>query len=30
VTAVASRCGFTDITTYPDLAGVDRVVAIRP
>ena len=30
VTAVASQCGFTDITTYPDLAGVDRVVAIRP
>jgi release factor glutamine methyltransferase len=30
VTAVASQCGFTDVTTYQDLAGVDRVVAIRP
>ena len=29
VTAVASQCGFTDVTTYPDLAGVERVVAIR-
>jgi release factor glutamine methyltransferase len=30
VAAVASQCGFTDVTTYQDLAGVDRVVAIRP
>jgi release factor glutamine methyltransferase len=30
VTAVASQCGFTDVRTYQDLAGVDRVVAVRP
>ena len=30
VTAVASRCGFTDIRTYQDLAGANRVAAIRP
>ena len=30
VTALASQCGFTDVMTYQDLAGVNRVVAIRP
>jgi release factor glutamine methyltransferase len=30
VTALASECGFTDVMTYQDLAGVNRVVAIRP
>jgi len=30
VTAVASQCGFTDIRTYQDLAGANRVAAIRP
>jgi release factor glutamine methyltransferase len=30
VTAVASQCGFTDVRTYQDLAGADRVAAIRP
>jgi release factor glutamine methyltransferase len=30
VTAIANQCGFTDVTTYRDLAGVDRVAAIRP
>ena len=29
VTAIAKQCGFTDVRTYQDLAGVDRVVAIR-
>jgi release factor glutamine methyltransferase len=30
VTAIANQCGFSDVMTYQDLAGVDRVVAIRP
>jgi len=30
VTALASQCGFTDVRTRQDLAGVDRVVAVRP
>ena len=30
VTTLANQCGFTDVTTYQDLAGVDRVAAIRP
>ena len=30
VTAVASQCGFTDVRTYQDLAGANRVAAIRP
>jgi release factor glutamine methyltransferase len=30
VTAVASQCGFTDVGTYQDLAGANRVAAIRP
>jgi release factor glutamine methyltransferase len=30
VSAVASQCGFTDVMTYQDLAGANRVVAIRP
>src|SRR5580692_9230369 len=30
VTALASQCGFTDVRTCQDLAGVNRVVAIRP
>lgn len=29
VVAIANQCGFTDITTYKDLAGLDRVVAAR-
>jgi release factor glutamine methyltransferase len=29
VTAIANQCGFTDVTTYQDLAGADRVVAAR-
>ena len=29
VTAIANQCGFADVRTYQDLAGVDRVVAIR-
>jgi release factor glutamine methyltransferase len=27
VSAIATECGFTDVTTYQDLAGVDRVLA---
>jgi methylase of polypeptide subunit release factors len=30
VAAIANQCGFTDVKTYQDLAGVDRVVAARP
>jgi release factor glutamine methyltransferase len=30
VTAVASQCGFTDVRTYQDLAGANRLAAIRP
>jgi release factor glutamine methyltransferase len=30
VTAIANQCGFTDLRTYEDLAGANRVVAIRP
>ena len=30
VTTIAKQCGFTAVTTYQDLAGVDRVVAMRP
>ena len=30
VTAIANQCGFSDVMTYQDLAGVDRVAAIRP
>jgi release factor glutamine methyltransferase len=30
VTAVAGQCGFADVMTYQDLAGIDRVVAARP
>jgi release factor glutamine methyltransferase len=29
VTAIANQCGFTDVRTYQDLAGADRVVAAR-
>jgi release factor glutamine methyltransferase len=29
VTAIANQCGFTDVTTYQDLAGAERVVAAR-
>jgi release factor glutamine methyltransferase len=29
VNAIANECGFTDVTTYQDLAGADRIVAIR-
>ena len=29
VNAIANHCGFTDDTTYQDLAGADRIVAIR-
>jgi release factor glutamine methyltransferase len=29
VTAIANQCGFTDVRTYQDLAGVNRVMAIR-
>jgi release factor glutamine methyltransferase len=29
VNAIANQCGFTDVTTYQDLAGADRTVAIR-
>jgi release factor glutamine methyltransferase len=29
VIAIANPCGFTDVTIYQDLAGVDRVVAMR-
>ena len=29
VAALASQCGFTDVRTYEDLAGVDRVGAVR-
>jgi hypothetical protein len=29
VAAIANQCGFTDAVTYEDLAGVDRVVAVR-
>ena len=29
VNAIANQCGFTDVTTYQDLAGADRIVAIR-
>ena len=30
VTAVASQCGFTDVRTYQDLAGANRIAAVRP
>jgi release factor glutamine methyltransferase len=30
VIAIANQSGFTDATTYKDLAGLDRVVAARP
>ncbi|MGB7975745.1 MAG: peptide chain release factor N(5)-glutamine methyltransferase [Roseiarcus sp.] len=30
VAAIATRCGFTGVRTYQDLAGVDRVLAVRP
>ncbi len=30
VAAIANQCGFTDVKTYQDLAGVDRVVVARP
>jgi release factor glutamine methyltransferase len=30
VTEIANRCGIFDVKTYRDLAGVERVVAIRP
>jgi release factor glutamine methyltransferase len=30
VAAIAKQCGFTDVRTHQDLAGVDRVVAGRP
>ena len=30
VTAIAGQCGFTDVVTYQDLRGLDRVLAIRP
>jgi release factor glutamine methyltransferase len=29
VTAIANQCGFTDVRTYQDLAGANRVVAVR-
>jgi release factor glutamine methyltransferase len=29
VCAIANQCGFTDVRTYQDLAGADRVVAMR-
>jgi release factor glutamine methyltransferase len=29
VNAIVNQCGFTDVTTYQDLAGADRIVAIR-
>ena len=29
VAAIATQCGFADVRTYQDLAGVDRVVAVR-
>ncbi|HZZ24789.1 MAG TPA: peptide chain release factor N(5)-glutamine methyltransferase [Roseiarcus sp.] len=29
VNAITNQCGFTDVTTYQDLAGADRIVAIR-
>jgi release factor glutamine methyltransferase len=29
VAAIATQCGFTDDRIYPDLAGIDRVVAVR-
>src|ERR1700722_15605849 len=29
VTAIANQCGFTDVRTYQDLAGANRVMAIR-
>jgi release factor glutamine methyltransferase len=29
VAAIANQCGFADAVTYEDLAGVDRVVAVR-
>jgi release factor glutamine methyltransferase len=29
VIAIANQCGFTDAVTHQDLAGVDRVVAVR-
>jgi release factor glutamine methyltransferase len=29
VTAIANQCGFTDVRSYQDLAGADRVVAVR-
>jgi release factor glutamine methyltransferase len=30
VAAIADQCGFTNVVTYQDLAGADRVVAARP
>jgi release factor glutamine methyltransferase len=30
VTEIANRCGIFDVKTYRDLAGVERVVAVRP
>ena len=30
VVAIANQSGFTDATTYKDLAGLDRVLAVRP
>src|ERR1700729_2715982 len=30
VSAIANECGFTDVRTYQDLAGADRLVAARP
>jgi len=29
VAAIGNQCGFTDVVTYEDLAGVYRVVAVR-
>jgi release factor glutamine methyltransferase len=29
VAAIANQCGFTDVRTYQDLAGANRVVAVR-
>jgi release factor glutamine methyltransferase len=29
VTAIANQCGFADVRTYQDLAGANRVVAVR-
>jgi release factor glutamine methyltransferase len=29
VTAIANQCGFTDVRIYQDLAGANRVVAVR-